>query len=84
MTLADFRALMTWLYGTDPEAANVDTRINARNLRAYFDGRSTWPPVLEDYLICRAALRRRLKGWAGDDPPVSAETLQRIKDYAGK
>lgn len=81
MDLADFRALMTWLYGDSPEAAAGDTRINARNLRGYFDGRSTWPDALEAYLVGRAALRRRLKGWQLEEPPVSPATLQRIKDH---
>lgn len=82
MNLADFRALMTWLYGDSPEAATADTRINPRNLRGMFDGRSAYPDALVDYLVGRAALRLALKGWANDPPPVSPATLQRIMDYA--
>lgn len=81
MDLADFRALMIWLYGEPPKPAHVDTRINARNLRGMMEGRSEIAPALADYLIGRAALRMKLKGWQDDPPAVSPAIWQRIMDH---
>ena len=82
MSLADFRALMIWLYGDPPKPAHDDTRINARNLRGYMEGRSSIPPALADYLVGRAALRLTLKGWQDDPPTVSPATLERIRTWS--
>lgn len=83
VSLEDFRALMLWLYGDPaPAPAHQDTRIDQRNLRGMMAGRSGHiPDALADYLVGRAMLRMKLKGWASSPPPVSPALLERIMDH---
>lgn len=81
LSTEDYRALEEFLYPAGWPGMGLlrlDLRINERNMRAYWTGRTAVPPTVAAYLIGRVALRLTLKGWADEFPPVSAEIRAEI------